>query len=88
MLEIFQLIGDFLERCERENSRIFWVVTVCLGLTFSSLDDQSSIRFQTTKSLESPAVSSVLAINSGGGEKAPKSKSFVFQIGLRKKNLI
>lgn len=87
MVEIFRFIGYFLERCERENSRIFWFVTILLGLTFSSFDDRSLIGFQTT---QTPAVieknvKNVLAINSGGDGTVPKSDSFVFQTGLRKR---
>ena len=74
MLEIFRFIGYFLERCERENSRIFWFVTILLGLTFSSFDDRSLIGFQTP---QTPSVSWVLAINSGGDGRLPKSDSFV-----------
>jgi hypothetical protein len=87
MVEIFRFIGYFLERCERENSRIFWFVAILLALTFSSFDDRSLIRFQT---IQTPAVikknvKNVLAINSGGDGTVPKSDNFVFQTGLRKR---
>jgi hypothetical protein len=87
MVEIFRFIGYFLERYKREDSLIFWFVAILLALTFSSFDDRSFIRFQTT---QTPAVieknvKNVLAINLGGDGTVPKSDSFVFQTGLRKR---
>jgi len=78
MVEIFRFIGYFLERCERENSRIFWFVAILLALTFSSFADRSLIRFQTTQTPEviEKNVKNVLAINSGGDGTLP-SQSFI-----------
>jgi len=78
MIKIFRVIGYFLERYERDNPRIFWFVTILLALRFSSFDDRSLIRFQTT---QTPAVieknvKNVLAINSGGDERT-SSHNFV-----------
>lgn len=58
-----------------------------LGLTFSSFDDRSLIRFQTpqTPVIIEKNVPSVLSINSGGDGGAPQSDNFVLQIGLRKR---
>jgi hypothetical protein len=87
MVKILKLIGSFLERSERENPRIFWLVITVLGLTFSSFDDRSLIQDQTPKTSVGieKNVSSVLAINPGGDGGAPQSDNFVLQIGLRKR---
>jgi len=39
------VIGKFLEQWERENSVIFWGVSILLAITFSSFDE---VQFQTT----------------------------------------
>jgi hypothetical protein len=59
-------------------------VAILLALTFSSLDNRSLIQFKTTQT-RSVIEKNVLAINAGGDGTVPKSDSFVFQTGLRKR---
>jgi len=72
MLKIFIIIlvivfSKFLERWERENSRVFWGLCALLALTVSLFDE---VQFQKTQNsgIFENNLSSVLAINSGGGE--------------------
>lgn len=91
MLKIFIIIlvivfSKFLERWEREKSRVFWGLCVLLALTVSFFEE---VQFQKTQNLGifENNISSVLAIHSAGGGSKGRSGSFVLQTssGKRKK---
>ena len=80
MLKFFLIVlvivfSKFLERLERENSGIFGVLCVLLALTFSLSGEVKFQKNQNSTIFENN-VSSVLAINSGGGE-SKDSGSFI-----------
>ena len=81
MLKFFLIVlvivfSKFLERLERENSGIFGVLCVLLALTFSLSGEVKFQKNQNSTIFENN-VSSVLAINPGGGKSKSRSDSFV-----------
>jgi len=78
------LFANLLEQWEKENTSIFWGVTLLFAITFSSFDE---VHFRTA---ETPAaiqknVSQVLLINSGSGGSESKYGNSVLQTGLGKR---
>lgn len=64
-----------IELWERKNPRIFWSLTVFLGLIFSSFDDRSLIQFQQTQNsvvIEKTASWVIITPNPGGAGETPK----------------
>ena len=91
MLKIFIIIlvivfSKFLERWEREKSRVFWGLCALLALTVLLFDEVPFQKPQNSGIFENN-ISSVLAINSRGGGSKGRSGSFVLQTssGKRKK---
>ena len=80
-MDMFKLIGYFLESSERSYPRIFWFCTLLGALLFNeSVQTFSQSQRTQTLTLIERNTASVLAINSGGGQ----SGSFVLQTGLGK----
>ena len=89
MLKFFLIIlaivfCKFLERWERDNSRVFWGLSALLALTVSLFDEGQFQKIQNSGIFENN-VSSVLAINSGGDGSKGRSGSFVLQTGSGKR---
>jgi len=66
ILIVVVVSGRWLEMLERENSYIFSCVGLLLAITFTSFDH---VRFERTPRVIEKNLSSILVINSGGGEQ-------------------
>ena len=81
MLKFFLIVlvivfSEFLERLEKENSLIFGGISILLAVVFSLSDGFTSQKTQNSTIFQNN-VSSVLAINPGGGKSKSRSDSFV-----------
>ena len=67
MVNIFKVIGSFMERSERNDPKIFWLCTSLLGFFI--------FHEPVTTSTQSQRVIEQVRISRGGGQSEPKSST-------------